>query len=116
MEEDINNPWIVENIEVFHYYCCPECEKKFQECHEFQNHAINEHPKAKVLFAKSEIKNEQIKDEHNGSHTELEVEHQNENGIELDKEDDWIEGEEHRTDKGSFFSKVICIFGFSSQI
>ena len=44
------NPWAVENVEAFHYYCCPECELRYQSCQEFQEHAIHQHPKAKTLF------------------------------------------------------------------
>ena len=42
MEEDISNPWSVENIEVFHLYCC-------QESQEFQQHALTEHPKGQLI-------------------------------------------------------------------
>ena len=49
MEEDISNPWSVENIEVFHLYCCPECEQKYQESQEFQQHALTEHPKGQLI-------------------------------------------------------------------
>ena len=44
------NPWAVENVEAFHYYCCPECEQRYTESQEFQDHALKVHPKAKALF------------------------------------------------------------------
>ena len=45
MEEDINNPWSVENIEVFHLYCCPECEQKYSsnKIRKTQNKRLNMH-------------------------------------------------------------------------
>ena len=55
------NPWAVENVEVFHYYCCPECEQRYQNRQEFEKHAVIHHPKAKTLFhepTKSEVKDE----------------------------------------------------------
>lgn len=45
-----NNPWAVQNIEAFHFYCCPECSEKYSTSTEFQNHAVQNHPKAKFLF------------------------------------------------------------------
>ena len=43
MEEDISNPWSVENIEVFHLYCCPECEQKYSsnKIRKTQNEHLN---------------------------------------------------------------------------
>ena len=38
------NPWEVENIEAFHFYCCPECDFRVVSCQEFQDHAVNQHP------------------------------------------------------------------------
>ena len=74
MEMDINNPWIVENIEAFHYYCCPECSEKYQKCEDFQKHAVSHHPKAKILFENSsDIKNERLEEDQIGTETELEV-------------------------------------------
>ena len=70
----MENPWIVENIEAFHFYCCPECGQKYQESEEFQKHAVNQHPKAKVLFAKTDIKSEHTEEDYEKeSQTELEV-------------------------------------------
>ena len=48
------NPWAVMNAEVFLYYCCPECESRFHDFQEFENHALDHHPKAKVLFSDEE--------------------------------------------------------------
>ena len=40
------NPWIVESLEHFLYYCCPECQHnlKFTSRESFLQHAINQHP------------------------------------------------------------------------
>ena len=42
------NYWIVECLEDFLYYCCPECNNRQQSRHNFLQHAINEHPEAKT--------------------------------------------------------------------
>ena len=57
MEEDINNPWSVENIEVFHLYCCPECEQKYSsnKIRKTQNKHLNIHSLSK--FEQSVIVN-----------------------------------------------------------
>ena len=44
------NPWLVENVEVFRLYCCPECSEKYPDCQDFEHHALNQHPKSKFLF------------------------------------------------------------------
>ena len=33
------NPWGIENLEEFLYYCCPECPNKFKESESFLDHA-----------------------------------------------------------------------------
>ena len=50
MEEDISNSWSVENIEVFHLYCCPECEFIHENLQEFSKHALENHILANNLF------------------------------------------------------------------
>ena len=37
--------WEVESLEDFLYYCCPECDQKYQTCDDFQKHALSDHPK-----------------------------------------------------------------------
>ena len=44
------NPWQVENIEVFNYYCCPECVYRAKEEFDFQVHAIQNHVQSRTLF------------------------------------------------------------------
>ena len=43
------NPWSVENLEEFLYFCCPECDEKNQSKDMFIKHALNHHPKSKEL-------------------------------------------------------------------
>ena len=47
MSFEIENPWNVENLEEFLYFCCPECDLKDQSKIEFLQHALEQHPKAK---------------------------------------------------------------------
>ena len=52
------NPWSVDDLDHFLYFCCPECNEKNQ-CRElFLEHALNEHPKAKLYLGNLEIKKE----------------------------------------------------------
>ena len=44
------NPWIVESIEAFSFYCCPECDLKTKNEDYFKKHAIECHNKSKVFF------------------------------------------------------------------
>ena len=44
------NPWLVESIEAFSFYCCPECVFKSNEANFFQAHALQNHDLSKSLF------------------------------------------------------------------
>ena len=44
------NPWIVENIEEFSFYCCPECDFKSKQGGSFKRHALECHKKSKSFF------------------------------------------------------------------
>ena len=44
------DPWDVESPEDFLYYCCPECDAKFQGQKDFKNHALEHHQRAQSLF------------------------------------------------------------------
>ena len=44
------NPWVVESIEAFSFYCCPECDLKTKNEDYFKTHAIECHNKSKVFF------------------------------------------------------------------
>ena len=38
------NPWFVQTLDDFLYYCCPECNYKCQFHDEFHHHALISHP------------------------------------------------------------------------
>ena len=44
------NPWLVDNIEAFSFYCCPECVFRSKEENFFQVHALQNHGQAKSFF------------------------------------------------------------------
>ena len=52
------NPWIVNTLEEFLFYCCPECDERNQSKDLFIEHALNFHPKAKDSFHSYEVKQE----------------------------------------------------------
>ena len=41
------NPWDVPSLEVFHLYCCPECDSKHVTRSHFVEHALDQHEKAR---------------------------------------------------------------------
>ena len=47
---DNQNPWAVENIEAFNFYCCPECDFQSKDGDYFKRHAMESHKKSKVFF------------------------------------------------------------------
>ena len=56
------NPWAVENIEAFSFYCCPECDFLSKDGNHFKRHAIESHKKSKVFFIVSKPENTAHKD------------------------------------------------------
>ena len=61
-DNDEFNPWSVENLEYFLYYCCPECEEKCQVAENFVAHALTYHPKSVAFLQQfSSVKEEPIK-------------------------------------------------------
>ena len=64
--ERSNNPWEVENVEDFLYFCCPECDVKNHSRDHFLKHAFDQHPKSKEYLEKwaHSIKDE-LKEENN---------------------------------------------------
>ena len=44
------NPWHVESIMAFNYFCCPECVYRSKEESSFQAHALQNHPQSSSLF------------------------------------------------------------------
>ena len=39
-----HNPWVVEQLEDFLFFCCPECDEKCRTKDEFLQHAHYHHP------------------------------------------------------------------------
>ena len=62
MAKSKQNPWHVENINMFHLWCCPECKYRCPEQNEFEEHAIINHPNSSVLIKHPVIKEEIIDD------------------------------------------------------
>ena len=53
-EEDMKfNPWEVESLEDFLYFCCPECNEKSQSKDHFISHAWSTHPKVSFFTSYS---------------------------------------------------------------
>ena len=44
------NPWIVETLDVYLHYCCPECDHKTKTKTLFVKHVFSTHPDAKGKF------------------------------------------------------------------
>ena len=42
---EIGNPWAVNSIHDFSYFCCPDCEHKSQDKQSFVDHALYFHTK-----------------------------------------------------------------------
>ena len=49
--EEKYNPWDVQSLEEFHFYCCPECDLKEHAKDKFVKHALDQHPHAKDQFS-----------------------------------------------------------------
>ena len=54
---DIKNPWLVENITDFIYFCCPECDIHVKTENLFKEHALEKHVLAKDFFMKNKVLN-----------------------------------------------------------
>ena len=77
MESDKWNPWNVNQLEEFLYFCCPECNDKNQSKELFLEHALVHHPHSINCLKKFHIKEELLNCE-----VKLEVENNEENFIE----------------------------------
>ena len=60
MSEDIDNPWDAKHLDDFMFLCCPECSFKSKLEEDFEVHAVDNHPLAKLFFHKENC-NLQIK-------------------------------------------------------
>ena len=56
------NPWNVPNASVFLKYHCPECTFQCTKLSGFSNHALANHDRSQILFSKSDLEDEEIKD------------------------------------------------------
>ena len=94
---EVSNPWIVEDLDIYLQYCCPQCDAKCPTKDLFVNHAIDTHPEAKALLkSEDELCQVQIKEE-----TEDVLELDNFDHYAEDEPEDDIEGEFEETDKVS---------------
>ena len=66
-----DNPWAVETLDTYLFYCCPECDQKYKSKPSFVKHAFSSHPTAKETLKFEEttenivVKNEMyIKEEY----------------------------------------------------
>ena len=57
MMEVTENPWAVNSIHDFSYFCCPDCEHKSQDKQSFVDHALYFHTK------EFEVSQKMIKDD-----------------------------------------------------
>ena len=44
------HPWMVESIEAFSFYCCPECTFRSKEENFFEAHALQNHDSSRYFF------------------------------------------------------------------
>ena len=57
------NPWNVDTLEEFLYFCCPECDLRDQSKVTFLQHALEKHPEAKdyvIQFNEFIVKEEEV--------------------------------------------------------
>ena len=57
-----NNPWNVENIDQFLFYCCPECDMKQESKEQFIIHAVDSHPNSHHFIPIFGFKDEKIEE------------------------------------------------------
>ena len=62
-----NNPWIIEELEEFLYYCCPQCDfrVRFDQRQQFVEHALRCHPMARKHIETFMVKKENIQEYEN---------------------------------------------------
>jgi hypothetical protein len=74
----IENPWLVDSIQAFSFFNCPECQVKTKDKNFFQGHALQNHPLSFEFFCTSSKKPKEIV-------TEIEKIESSENKTEEDK-------------------------------
>ena len=56
----IENPWLVDSIQAFSFFNCPECQVKTKDKNFFQGHALQNHPLSFEFFCTSSKKPKDI--------------------------------------------------------
>ena len=46
------NPWNVESVMDFNFFCCPECDFQSRTVDLFEAHALDSHVQSKIFFMK----------------------------------------------------------------
>jgi len=54
------HPWMVESIEAFSFYCCPECTFRSKEENFFEAHALQNHDLSRYLFQENFVQDMKI--------------------------------------------------------
>ena len=81
MKMKSESPWADGNLEMFLYYCCPQCEVKDQSQVAFLEHALISHPESQEFFMPlNEVKLEAI-DQECSNESYLNLEFENNSGI-----------------------------------
>ena len=62
------NPWKVQNISEFVYFCCPECVFRSKEDSSFQAHALQNHVLSRTFFHGTDESETEIKKENDTKH------------------------------------------------
>ena len=52
LPNNLTDPWAVEKIEDFQFFCCPTCDGKLKSKEDFLEHAENQHPESKETLDK----------------------------------------------------------------
>ena len=56
----VENPWLVDSIQAFAFFNCPECQFKTKDENFFQDHALQNHPLSFEFFCTSSEKAKEI--------------------------------------------------------
>ena len=93
----LKNPWAVDSLDNFSFYCCPECDIRSQNKQEFINHAFSKHPEgAPALYL---IKDQTVQGVNFPLNEELKVESDIKDEIEINfNTSDLLQGEEPMDD------------------
>ena len=93
----LKNPWAVDSLDNFTFYCCPECNIRSQNKQEFINHAFSKHPEgAPALYL---IKDQTVQGVNFPLNDELKVESDIKDEIEINfNTSDLLQGEEPMDD------------------